>query len=94
MYVTCCFSLMLLIAPIFNFCLFKYRAAWHGLVWVDLVWASLSLLDLNISLFSQLREVFSYYVFTCVLCPLFSLFSFWYPYNVNVSTHDVVPEVS
>ena len=34
-------------------------------------------------------EVFSYYVFKYVLSPFLLLFSFWDPYNVNISTLDV-----
>ena len=43
--------------------------------------------------FSQVTEVFSYYVFKYVHCPFLSLFSFWDPYDANVSMFDIVPEV-
>ena len=37
------------------------------------------------------RHVFSHYIFRQDFCSFFSLFSFWDPYNVNVSLFDVVP---
>ena len=58
------------------------------------VWESLSFLDLGDCFLSQVREVFSYYVFKYFLSPFLSLFSFWDPYNVNISVFDVVLEVS
>ena len=41
---------------------------------------------------SLIRQVFSPYVFKCILCPLPSFF-FWDPYNVNISTANIVTEV-
>ena len=37
---------------------------------------------------------FSYFIFKYVLGPFISLFSFWDPFNVNVSMFDIVPTVS
>ena len=68
--------------------------SWYGPLWVDLIWDSLCFLDLDVCFLSQVREVFSYYVFRYVLSTFLSLFSFWDLYNVNVSMLDVFPEVS
>ena len=43
--------------------------------------------------FHQVREVFIHYFFQQVLYPLLTLFSSWCPYDVDVVTLDVVPEV-
>ena len=45
-----------------KFCHFNYNVSWCGVLWVHLVWNSLCFLDLNVSLISQVKEVFS-----CVL---------------------------
>ena len=79
---------------IFIFCYFNYSVSWCGPLWADPVWDSLCFLDLDVCFHSQVREVFIYYVSKYVLCPFLSLFSFWYPYNVNVSMLDDVSEVS
>ena len=43
----------------------------------------------------QVREVFSYYVFNYVLCPILTLFFFfWDSYSVNNSMLGVVTQVS
>ena len=53
---------------------------------------TLYFLYLGDSFFSLVREFFSYCLFRYFLRP--SLFSFWIPYNVNIGTLAVVPEVS
>ena len=55
---------------------------------------SLHFLDLVGYLLSHVWEVFSYYLFKCFLMSFISLFSFWDPYNANIDTFNVVPEVS
>ena len=45
-----------------KFCHFNYNVSWCGVLWVHLVWNSLCFMDLNVSLISQVKEVFS-----CVL---------------------------
>ena len=59
-----------------------------------ILYGTLCFLDLGDCLLSQVREVFSYYVFKYVLSLFLFLFSFWDPYNVNISALDVVSEVS
>ena len=54
---------------------------------------TLCFLELGDCFLSQIREVFSYYVFKYVLSPFLSLFS-WDPYNENISVIDGVSEVS
>ena len=49
--------------------------------------------DLNVCFLSQVKEVFSYY-FSNKFSALFSLSSFWDPYNANVNMINVVPETS
>ena len=39
-------------------------------------------------------DVFSYYLFKYFLRSFLSLFSFWEPYNANVGTLNIFPEVS
>ena len=46
-----------------------------------------------VCLLPQIKEDFSSYVFIYVLGTLFLTFSFWDPYNVKISTLDVVLEV-
>ena len=45
---------------------------WYGPLWVDPVWDSLCFLDLDVCFLPQVRNVFSYYVFTYVFCPFLS----------------------
>ena len=66
-----CFSLTAF-KIIFNFCHFNYNASRYGMLWVYTVWDSLCFLDLGVCFLSQVREVFSYYVFKFILCPFFS----------------------
>lgn len=54
---------------------------------------NLRLIDLSICFLLQIREFFSHYLIKYVFFPIFSLFSLWNPYNVNVSMLDVVMKV-
>lgn len=61
------------------------------LVWVSLVylnWNSLGFLNLDVCVLLQVRRVFRHYFFKKVLS--LSLFSFWEPYDVNISPFDIV----
>ena len=59
------------------------------------VWDSLYFLDLSDLFLSQVRDAFSYYPSNMFTAPFsLSLFSFWDPYNADVSALDVVIEVS
>ena len=62
--------------------------SWYGLLFV---WDSVFQ---DAHFFSQVSNVFSQYVFKCILCPFLSFFPSWDPQNSNVSMLDVVPEVS
>ena len=66
-----CFSLTAF-KIIFNFCHFNYNASWYGTLWVYTIWDSLCFLDLGTCFLSQVREVFSYYLFKFILCPFLS----------------------
>ena len=66
LYVTCCFFLATFN---FNFCHFNYSVFWCVPLWVNPEWDSLCFLDLDVCFLSQIREVFSYYVFKYVLSP-------------------------
>ena len=57
-----------------------------------ILFGTLHYLDLGDCCLSQVREVFSCYVFIYVLSPFLSLF-FWDPCNANIDVLDVVPEV-
>ena len=81
-------SLSLIFAILIIMCLGVF------LSWVNPVWDSPYLLHLDVCFLSQVRDVFSYYVFKYILSPFVSLFSFWDPYYANISALDVVPEVS
>ena len=61
----------------------------NGSLWVHLVWDSLHSLDLGVCS-AGLRN-FSAVISSGRFSLLFSLFSFWDIYNVNVSTLDVFP---
>ena len=43
---------------------------------------------------SHIREVFNYSLFKYFLSPFLFLFFFWDPYNSNVGSFNIVPEVS
>ena len=51
---------------------------------------TLCFLDLLDYFLSRVREVFRYYLFKYFLRSFLSLFSFWDPYNVNVSVFNVI----
>ena len=59
-----------------------------------ILFETLHSLDLDVHFHFPVREVFGYYFIKKVLCPFLSLFSFWDPYDVNVSMPVVVPELS
>ena len=62
--------------------------------WVYPVWDCLHLLELIDYLLLHVGEIFNYNHFKIFLIPFLFLFSFWDPYNSNVSEFDMVPEVS
>ena len=45
------------------FAIFKYNLSLYGPFSVDLAWDSICFLDLDVFFLSQVRQVFSYYVF-------------------------------
>ena len=59
-----------------------------------ILFETLCSLYLNVCFLSQVRKIFSYYFFKYVICPFFSLFSFWDPYNANVNMFGIVLKVS
>ena len=67
--------------------------SWHISPWVYPVWDSLCLLDL-IDYFLFLGEISNYNLFKNFLISFLFLFFFSDPYNLNVGTFDIVPEVS
>ena len=89
-YVTSCFSLAAFNTLSLILAILITMSFWCGRFWVDPVWNCLCFLDLYICFLSQVREVFSHYVFKYVLCLPFS---FWNPYNANVSMLNVVSKV-
>ena len=92
LYITCCFSLdsfNSLSLPL-TFVILITVCLGIGLI----LYGTLHFPDLGDCFLSQVREVFSYYLFKYVISPFLSLLSFWDPYNVNISAPDVVLEVS
>ena len=67
--------------------------SWHVSPWVYLIWDSLCLLDLINYFLFHVGDIFNYNLFKNFLIPFLFLF-FWDPYNSNVGTFDIVPEVS
>ena len=63
-----------------------------GMIIFGLLFWVLYFLVLVVYFLSQVRAVFSYYIIKYVLFPFLSLFSIWEPYNVNVSTLDVISQ--
>ena len=63
-------------------------------IWVYLVWDSMWLLFLDVCFLSQVRKVYSYYVFKYVLCLFICLFFFWDFSNAKGTMLDVVSEFS
>ena len=59
-----------------------------------ILYGTLCYLDLGDYILSQVREIFSYYLFKYLIRPFLSFFSFWGTYTANTSALDVVPEVS
>ena len=67
---------------------------WCVLPWVQLLWDSLSFLDfLEVYFLCRIGEVILHYFFKKVLNFLLFLFSFWYPYDLDVGTFKDVLEV-
>ena len=62
--------------------------------WIYPVWFSLCFFNLSKCFFSHIREIFSCNLFKYFLWPFLSVFSFWNPYDENVSTYNALPEVS
>ena len=94
LYVICCSSLVLLIFFFFLslFCQFDYYMPHFVFPLVYPTWDSV-LPQLH-CLPSHIRKVFSNNLLEYFLWPFFSLFSFWNPYDVNVSPFNVAPEIS
>ena len=80
-YTTCSIPLLLLTFFIFIFCHFNYIVSWYILLCVDPLCDFLYPLDLDVCLFVclfvflQIREDFSYYIFSYVF-SIFLSFSF------------------
>ena len=68
--------------------IFNYNASCISL-WVNFIWDFLGFLELGDSFLYQIREVFSFYVFSYVFCLFLSLFSFWDPNEANIIALDV-----
>ena len=96
LYVTCCFFLVafnslylcLVFVSLINY------VSWHVSPWIYPVWDSLCLLDLLDYFLFHVAEIFNYKLFKKFLIPFLLFFFFWDPYNANVGTFDMVPEVS
>ena len=62
--------------------------------WVQLLCDSLSFLDfLEVYFLCQIGEVFLHYLFKEIFNFSLLLFSFWHPYNSDIGTFQVVPEI-
>ena len=59
-----------------------------------ILYGTLCFLALSECFLSPIRESFDYNFFKYFLRPFLFLFSFWVPYDANVRTFNVVPEVS
>ena len=68
--------------------------SWCVSSWIYRVWDSLRYLDLIEFFLSHISEVFKYNLLKYFLSPFLFLFFFWDPYNSNVGSFNVVPEVS
>ena len=68
--------------------------SWCVSPWIFPIWDSLHFLDLIDYFISHVREVINYNLFKYFLSPFLFLFFFYEPYNLNVGTFNVVPEVS
>ena len=67
--------------------------SWCVSPWVYPVWDSFCLLDLIDYVLFHVGEIFNYNLFKNFLIPFFLVF-FRDPYNSNVGTLDIVPEIS
>ena len=93
LFVICCFSLAVLKFSL-NFCHYNFNVSLCVPLWGSPVRESLHFLELGDCFLSQVREIFTYYVFKYVLRPLPSLYSLWDHCKVNINMFDVVPEIS
>ena len=93
LYMTVFFLLPLNCLFVFKFYHFNYGTFWCVSLSVHLVWDILCLLYLDICFLLQVQEVFSHNFIKYIFDTFLSLFSFWSPYNANVSMLDVVLEV-
>ena len=94
LYVTCCFSLAAF--NILSLCLVFVSLITMCLgvsLWVYPVWDSLCLLGLIDYFISHVGEIFNCNLFKNVLIPFLFVVVFWGPYNLNVGSFDIVPEV-
>ena len=95
LYVICCFSraafnifsLYLIFGSLINMCLGVFLLGF-------ILYETVCFLDLIDYFLSHIREVFNYNLFKYFLSPLLFLFFFWDPYNLNVGSFNVAPEVS
>ena len=87
------FPLLLLRFFVFNLCQFYQNVSWHVSLWVYPVWESLPLLDLIDYFLFHVGKIFNYNFFKNFLISFLFLF-FWDPYNLNIVTFNIVPDVS
>ena len=67
---------------------------WCVPLWVQLLWDSLGFQDcLEVYFFCLIGEVFVHYLFKYIFNILLLFFSFWHPYNSDIGTFQVVPEI-
>ena len=94
MKVTVSFSLATFKILCFNPGYYNYVVPWGVLPWVQPLWDSLSFLDfLGVCFLCQIGEVLHYFSNKFSVSFLLFLFSFWYPYDLDVGTFKVVLEV-
>ena len=58
-----------------SFCCFDYSVSWNVPLWVNPVWDSMGFLDLGNYFLSQVKEIFTYYLFKYFLGLCLFLFS-------------------
>ena len=86
--------LLLLLKFSLNFCPYNYNVCLCVPLWGGPVRESLHFPELGDCFLSQVREIFTYYVFKYVLRPWPSLSSLWDRCKVNINMFDIVPEIS
>ena len=86
LYVIYCISLAAFnISSLSLTCQFDYQVSWHVPPWVYPAWDPLHFLDLGDCFLSQVKEVFSYYLFKYFLRSFLSLLLLGFPYaNVHL----------